>query len=76
MVFAERQRCQETMRMLGINEIVAKRIYDANHAYYASACDYFVTDDRKTCNKANVAYYIMGLKTKAISNNEFLALTK
>lgn len=26
MVFAERQRCQETMRMLGINEIVAKSI--------------------------------------------------
>ena len=26
MVFAERRRCQETMRMLGINEIVAKDI--------------------------------------------------
>jgi hypothetical protein len=26
MVFAERQRCQETMRMLGINEMVAKEI--------------------------------------------------
>ena len=26
MVFAQRQRCQETMRMLGINEIVAKEI--------------------------------------------------
>lgn len=26
MVFAERQRCQETMRMLGINENVAKSI--------------------------------------------------
>lgn len=26
MVFAERQRCQETMRMLGINEVVAKSI--------------------------------------------------
>lgn len=26
MVFAERQRCQETMRMLGINEKVAKSI--------------------------------------------------
>ena len=24
MVFAERHRCQETMRMLGINELVAK----------------------------------------------------
>lgn len=26
MVFADRQRCQETMRMLGINETVAKSI--------------------------------------------------
>ena len=26
MVFADRKRCQETMRMLGINEIVAKNI--------------------------------------------------
>jgi len=26
MVFAEKQRCQETMRMLGINEVVAKEI--------------------------------------------------
>ena len=29
MVFADRQRCQETMRMLGINEIVAKSIIKA-----------------------------------------------
>lgn len=26
MVFADRQRCQETMRMLGISEVVAKSI--------------------------------------------------
>lgn len=26
MVFADRHRCQETMRMLGINEVVAKHI--------------------------------------------------
>lgn len=26
MVFADRRRCQETMRMLGINEVVAKNI--------------------------------------------------
>ena len=26
MIFAERHRCQETMRMLGINELVAKNI--------------------------------------------------
>lgn len=52
------------------------RMYDANHAYYASACDYFVTDDRNTLNKANFAYSVMKLKTKAVNYKEFLALTK
>lgn len=52
------------------------RMYDANHAYYASACDYFVTDDRNTRNKANVAYRVMKLKTKAVSYKEFLAITQ
>lgn len=52
------------------------RMYDANHAYYASACDYFVTDDRNTRNKAKVAYSVWGIKTKAVSYKEFIALTK
>lgn len=48
------------------------RSYDANHAYFASACDYFITNDRRTCNKANVLYYYYGMKTKAISFAEFI----
>lgn len=52
------------------------RMYDANHAYYASACDYFVTDDCKTRNKANVAYSSWKIRTKAISYKDFLALAK
>lgn len=47
------------------------RIYDANHAYFATACDYFITDDKKTRNKANVVYQILGYKTKAISFLDF-----
>ena len=48
------------------------RSYDANHAYFASACDYFITNDRRTCNKANVLYYYYGMKTKAISFAGFI----
>lgn len=47
------------------------RSYDANHAYFATACDYFVTNDRNTRNKANVAYQLYGYRTKAVSWKEF-----
>lgn len=47
------------------------RIYDANHAYFASACDYFITNNRNTRNKANFIYHIWGYKTKAISFLDF-----
>lgn len=50
------------------------RSYDANHAYFASACDYFVTNDQRTRNKANVLYYYFGMKTKAVSFEEFIKL--
>lgn len=50
------------------------RSYDANHAYFASVCDYFVTNDRNTRNKANVAYELYGYKTKAVSYKEFVEL--
>lgn len=48
------------------------RSYDANHAYFASACDYFVTNDQRTRNKANVLYYYYGMNTKAVSYTEFM----
>lgn len=51
------------------------RSYDANHAYFASACDYFVTNDQRTCNKAKVLYYYFGMNTKAVSFGEFKQLT-
>ena len=52
------------------------RSYDTNHAYFASACDYFITNDRRTCNKANVLYYYYGMKTKAILFAEFIKIAK
>ena len=48
------------------------RIYDANHAFYASACDYFVTNDKRTMMKANFLYKYYKTKTKALSFDEFL----
>lgn len=48
------------------------RSYDANHAYFATFCDFFVTDDKKTMNKANVAYQLYGYKTVAISRMDFI----
>ncbi len=50
------------------------RLYDANHAYHATFCDYFVTDDKRTQNKANVLYAYYKYKTKAISTTQLLEL--
>ena len=51
------------------------RLYNANHAYFASICDYFVTDDRNTRNKANCVYKMYGYNTKAISYKDFIETT-
>ena len=53
-------------------ESTMNRSYDANHAYFATLCDYFVTNDRNTRLKANVAYRLYGFKTKAVSYEEFI----
>jgi len=44
------------------------RLWDSNHAYFASFCDYFISDDKRTRNKANVAFQIFNVKTKVISS--------
>lgn len=51
------------------------RTYDAQHAYFATGCDYFVTNDHRTCMKANVLYQYYGYVTKALSLKEFQNLT-
>lgn len=47
------------------------RSYDANHAYFASYCDYFVTNDKRTMNKANVVYQLMEINTVSLSYDDF-----
>ena len=48
------------------------RSYDANHAYFATICDFFVTEDRRTMEKANVAYKLYGFKTNAVNYEDFI----
>lgn len=50
------------------------RAYDARHAYHATICDYFVTNDIRTLHKANVVYQTYGYKTRAINYFDFLKL--
>ena len=45
------------------------RLWDANHTFFASHCDYFVSDDKRTRHKARVVYDIYKIKTKVVSSN-------
>jgi hypothetical protein len=44
------------------------RLWDSNHAYFASCCDYFISDDKRTRNKAKVVYRIYGIDTVVVSS--------
>ena len=41
---------------------------DASHLFYASNCDYFVTEDRKLRDKAIAIYSYYRIQTKVISS--------
>ncbi len=45
------------------------RFWDSSHAYFASFCDYFVSDDRRTRNKVKVAYSLYGISTIVVSSD-------
>lgn len=44
------------------------RLWDSSHCYFASFCDYFITNDKRTQNKAKVAYDLYHIKTKVLSS--------
>ena len=44
------------------------RLWDSNHAYYSSECDYFVSDDKRTRNKTKVVFELYGIETKIVSS--------
>lgn len=47
------------------------RVNDAAHVFFASGCDYFVSDDKRARNKAMVAYELFDIKTQVYSYEEF-----
>ena len=44
------------------------RLWDSSHTFFASFCDYFISDDKRTRNKAKVVYNIYDLRTRVISS--------
>lgn len=44
------------------------RLWDASHSFFATYCDYFISDDKRTRNKANVVYNIYNKSTKILSS--------
>lgn len=45
------------------------RFWDSNHAFYASFCDYFVSDDERTRQKTKVVYQLYNISTTIVSSN-------
>ena len=43
---------------------------DAQHAYYAAHCDFFIVSDKNLAVKAKVLYHFFGIQTKVISPRE------
>ena len=43
------------------------RVYDSSHTYFASGCNYFVSNDKRCRAKAKVAYHLKNIKTEVIS---------
>jgi hypothetical protein len=42
-------------------------VWDIDHIFYASVCDYFICDDKKTRYKAMLTYDLYSIETKVIS---------
>lgn len=47
-------------------------LQDACHVYYGAYCDYFITDDNNTYQKAKVLYEYFNIKTRVCSSIEAL----
>ncbi|MBO2596330.1 hypothetical protein I6M54_16050 [Shewanella algae] len=55
---------------------IASSYRDRQHLEHAYICDFFVSDDIRLRNRAKVAFDILGIKTKALSINEFKSSLK
>lgn len=45
------------------------RFWDSGHAFFAAYCDYFISDDKRTRNKARVVYHQFNIGTKVLSSS-------
>jgi hypothetical protein len=43
------------------------RLWDSTHVFYSIYCDYFISSDKRTANKAKVVFDLYNVKTKIIS---------
>lgn len=48
------------------------RLWDSSHTFFASFTEYFISDDKRTRNKAEVVYSLFKIKTKIFSSEEAL----
>jgi len=44
------------------------RLWDASHTFFSSFCDFFISNDRRTRNKAKVVFDIYNIKTSVVSS--------
>jgi len=44
------------------------RLWDSSHTHFSSSCDYFISNDKRTRNKAKVVFEIYGIRTKVLSS--------
>lgn len=43
------------------------RLWDSSHTFYSAYCDYFISSDKRTVNKAKVVFDLYSVKTKILS---------
>lgn len=63
--------------MLGMFGLAPEKRYesandDAGHAYYATAADFFVTDDLRARTKAKVLFRVLAVKCRVVTSKELL----
>ena len=44
------------------------RLWDSSHSHFSSYCDYFISNDKRTRNKAKVVFEIYGIKTRVLDS--------
>lgn len=43
------------------------RLWDSYHTFFSAYCGYFISNDKRTCKKAKVAFELYGIKTEVVN---------